>query len=415
MPSIKICLLLWFIKVCVVLRAQAGYTLQQSLNHSISQNAVLRSEQHRVQMAEADLVTARQRPNPILNNQSLQLVKPTLFPANVSWNDGRTRQIWWQLTKPMLWPGVRNNKIQVATDNIKLEQYAYSETQNDKLLAIANMWIDAWLATKKRDNLLQLRQSAGEGMHDTLKEIESREVSPGEMKIRIARKQLELQLKHGEMELQKALLDLQLETGTPIAIDTSFTSLDAFLNRPELMKEQMLQRPDVALLKASVESAGHSISLQRSLAWPTPELGFIFNPQNTIPYAGFFGTIQIPLFARNEGEIKKSGILKMQAEEALSAHSMRLNTEFQNVLNGYKLAAENYKAYHSLVAEGAALLSSETITFRAGKLNAGEYLEAQKIFYELLDQYCSAQAEYLRYAVQLMHVTGSISQFAEGH
>src|SRR6185503_14691536 len=80
--------------------SQTSYNLQKAILAAKSNNLILRSQHHNIQLAEADLITARLRPNPILNNQSLQLAQPAYFPANSTWQDGRNRQVWWQLTKP---------------------------------------------------------------------------------------------------------------------------------------------------------------------------------------------------------------------------------------------------------------------------------------------------------------------------
>ena len=77
------------------------------------------------------------------------------------------------------------------------------------------------------------------------------------------------------------------------------------------------KRTDVLSAMNSVEVSTTNIKLQKSFAYPKPEAGMMWNPQNKIPYLGFFGTVKVPLFDRNQGEIEKSKFAQRQAEEGV--------------------------------------------------------------------------------------------------
>ncbi|HLV52195.1 MAG TPA: hypothetical protein VKY44_09605, partial [Flavobacterium sp.] len=65
--------------------AQNNYTLQKALQTAKANNPYLKTEQLNIGIAQTDIITAKLRPNPILNNQSLQLMQPSQFPASTDW------------------------------------------------------------------------------------------------------------------------------------------------------------------------------------------------------------------------------------------------------------------------------------------------------------------------------------------
>ena len=73
--------LLFLILVPVTISmAQQKYDLKQSLLTARQNNLILKSQKLNIGLAKSDVVTAGLRPNPILNNQTLQLGSSRYFP-----------------------------------------------------------------------------------------------------------------------------------------------------------------------------------------------------------------------------------------------------------------------------------------------------------------------------------------------
>ena len=89
-------------------------SLQRALQVARENNPFLKSQALNIAVAQSDVMTAQLRPNPVLNNQSLQLVKPSHFEAGTGWVNGNNMQTWWQLTKTFQIAGLRGNKIAVG-------------------------------------------------------------------------------------------------------------------------------------------------------------------------------------------------------------------------------------------------------------------------------------------------------------
>src|SRR5436189_5046132 len=94
--------------------SQNSYDIKKALQTAKVNNTQIKSEQLNIQIADADIVTAKLRPNLTLNNQSLQSTNSAYHMPNTSYGDSKNRQIWWQLTKKFQIAGQRRNKIDLA-------------------------------------------------------------------------------------------------------------------------------------------------------------------------------------------------------------------------------------------------------------------------------------------------------------
>src|SRR5258708_23765888 len=86
-------------------------------------------------------------------------------------------------------------------------------------------------------------------------------------------------------------------------------------------------RNDIQAAKSNILVAESNIKLQKAFVLPMPELGVIWNPQNTVPYVGFFGTLRLPILDRNQGEREKSKYLQLQAEQNLKKTKLNYRTK----------------------------------------------------------------------------------------
>lgn len=147
-------LVLWQ-SIASVLYAQSNatpLTLSQTLQLAVEQSPYLKIENYNVPMAEGNVTTARLRPNPVLNNQSLFLGNSNYFPDNSHFLGKSNRQVWYQLTKPFVPNAQRTNRIELAAKNVQLTKYQLNEIKRNLLLDAANQWLDGHDARNSGDD-----------------------------------------------------------------------------------------------------------------------------------------------------------------------------------------------------------------------------------------------------------------------
>lgn len=414
---IQIIAIFFLFRVVMPLCAQTDYGLQKALQTAKANNPALKTNLYNVGIAEADMITAKLRPNLTLNNQSLQLMQPAYFAPNTDWHNGKNRQVWWQLTKQFQLPSQRRYKIEVARQSTSLAQKDYAETERNVFLEVATKWLDAWAAQKQlnilqaaknnTDSLLAINKLRLKNQVITQTDLSRTELLSGQYALQIVSAG---QNYKNEISGLKFLLGIRED----LRIDTSETFLFSVPSDLDTLLQQALNtRTDIVSLKSTVDLANSNIRLQKSYAFPTPELGVIYNPQNTVPYLGFYGTIQIPLFSRNQGEIKKSDFLKKQAEQGLLTAQLQIQTELSSAYNTYQIQKQNLQNFDRLLVQSESILNNVKYSYLHGGTTIIDFLEAQRSWLDTRQQYYETMQQYRQSYIKLLHVSGLINQMAQ--
>ena len=225
-----------------------------------------------------------------------------------------------------------------------------------------------------------------------------------------------LQIQSQQQIFKNELAKLKFLIGVQEAI--TIESTDNFIfNLPtdvdSIMQYALTNRSDILRLKSTIDVANANIKRQKAFAYPTPELGAIYNPQNTIPYIGFYGTIQIPIFSRNQGEIQKSNFIKHQAQQDLLSTQLKLQTDVMISYETYETQKQNLEGYYDIINQSTEILKSVKYAYLRGGTSIIDFLEAQRSWITTQQQYYDALQIYKQSYIQLLYTTGLINQIAQ--
>jgi cobalt-zinc-cadmium efflux system outer membrane protein len=398
-------------------KAQKVYTLQEALQTAKSNNPVLKTRQFDIGISQSDITTARLRPNPVLNNQSLQLVQPSRFPEHSSWYNGTNRQVWWQLTKPFQLPVQRRNKINFAEQNVRLTEKQYTDTERHLFQSVAQKWLDVWSARKQLDLLSTARNNIDSLATINRLRLKNQVITSTDLsRTELLANQYEIQLKSARQDYQNQISNLKFLMGVQdsVAIDTTDQFAFAFPDQMDAIVQQALQnRSDIQTIKSTMDVADANIKLQKSTALPTPELGLIYNPQNKANYMGVYGTIEIPIFSRNQGEIRKSQVIKQQAEQDLLATGTQLETEIRTAYKTFETQKQNVQNFNQLLTQSQTILNSVKYSYLRGGTTIIDFLEAQRSWLDTQQQYYDVLGQYRQSYIDLLYASGLINQIAQ--
>jgi cobalt-zinc-cadmium efflux system outer membrane protein len=398
-------------------RAQTVYTLQQALQTAKSNNPILKREQYNVSISQADITTAQLRPNPILNNQSLQLVQPSRFPENSSWYSSANRQVWWQITKPFQLPVQRQNKINFAEQNVRLTQKQYADTERHLFQSVAQKWLDVWAAHKQLDLLGTAKSNIDSLANINRLRLKNQVITTTDLaRTELLANQYDIQLKTARQNYQNEIVNLKFLMGTADSIQIDTTDQFAFVFPSQMdgiVQEALQNRTDIQAIKSTMEVADANIKLQKSSALPTPELGVIVNPQNKTNYMGIYGTLEIPLFSRNQGEIKKSQTVKQQAEQDLRATESQVQAEILTAYKSYQTQKQNVQNFNQLLTQSQSILNSVKYSYLRGGTTIVDFLEAQRSWLDTQQQYYDLLQQYRQSYIDLLYASGMINQIAQ--
>lgn len=397
--------------------AQQTISLMQALKTANELNPYLKVNALEIEASKADVVTAKLRPNPFLNNQSLQLLTTSQLPNNPKALTGASMQTWWQLTKELQLGGQRKNRIDYANQNVRLSEKEFAEFQRNLYTDVAFKWVEAWNTRKQ----IELLKTAINNI-DTLVTINSYRfkkqiITETELyRTQLIAKQYKIQISELNQELQQQLNELKLMIGGKENLSISVSKdlgVDSFLKVDSLLNDAYRTRTDLQYYQVRKGLTESNIKLQQSLAMPKTEAGFIYNPQNTMPYFGIYATLELPFFDRNQGEIKKAKVQREQALTQIEAVQNTIRTEVQNASLQRETNESNLKNYQVIIEQADQILKNVRYSYSIGGTTIIDFLEAQRSWLENQQQYTTLLHKYHQSQVQLLSVTGLINKLAQ--
>ncbi|UPZ14825.1 TolC family protein [Flavobacterium humidisoli] len=397
--------------------SQTSYNLQKSLQTARKNNLVLKGQYYDIDIAQSDIVTAKLRPNLVLGFNYISIAGEKNYAPNTGFLNSANTQTNLQLGKVFQLAGTRKNKIDFASQNSVLTQKNYNEIERNLFQDVGLKWVDVWAAQKQLEIIKKASSNLDSLVIINKVRLKNQVITETDLnRTTLLANQYALEIKKAEQNLKNELLSLKYLLGTNDEMNIDSSDDFAFVlpsNLEIFLQEALDKRTDVLASKSILDVANTNINLQKSLAYPQPELGLIYNPQNTIPYVGLYGTIELPFFSRNQGEIKKSTYLKQQAEQNLEATQGLIRTEITNAFNAYQTQKSNLENFGGLLTRSENILKSVKYSYLRGGTTIIDFLEAQRSWLDIQQQYYDSMQEYRRSYITLLYTSGLINQIAQ--
>ncbi len=396
-------------------KGQTVYSIQGALASARTNNPFLKTEGYNINIAQSDITTSKLRPNPILNNQTLLLANSKYYPSGTDIHNSVNRQVWWQLTRPFQLPALRRSKIEFATQNLNLVQQGFGETTRRFSFDAANQWLETWIIESRLDLLQQAYTNLDSLVKINKARFRNQVITQTDlMRTQLLLEQYNLQLINAKKDFRSEIQRLKFFIGSTDSIDVNINSAIETITIPNnidsLYNLAVSNRNDIQAAKSNILVAESNIKLQRAFVLPIPELGVIWNPQNTVPYVGFFGTLRLPILDRNQGEREKSKYLQLQAEQNLKTTQLQLRTEVQAALQAYQTEKENLKKYENILNQSQVVLDNVKYAYLKGGTTIIDFLDAQRSWFDTRQLYLNELLSYHQSYIRLLFVTGLINQ-----
>lgn len=406
-----------YIVSSVGISAQETYSLQDALRTARENNPHLQSERMNIDIAETEVISAKLRPNLTFSNETVFIANSSEFEGqNTKWNNSQNREEMWQLSKPIQIAGQRKNKIAHANKSLELEEQNYFETERNLFADVASKWLDVWTSNKQLEIIATAKTNVDSLLLINQARYRNQVITQTDLfRTELLAKQYKLEYKTAEQELLNEQTELKFLLGASddIKIDTA----DEFLfsmpeHLEELLQEALDNRSDIKAARTLSEVSDSNIKLQRSLSYPEPEIGLIYNPQNSVPHFGIAASIDLPFFDRNQGEIKRSQLEKQQAEIELETLKKQIQNEITIAYATYQVQKQNIEDYQELLEQSETILSNVRYAYIKGGTTFIDFLEAQSSWLETQQEYYELIQEYRQSYIQLLYTTGLINQLA---
>lgn len=382
-----------------VFEASAQDTLRLSVAEAermfLQNNVQLIAQRYETEQAKAEIIAARLFDNPEIGYENLFYNHETKKFLETS---KATGQYSASITQIIKLAGKRNKNIELAESGVKVSANAYAELMRTLRYELRNTFYKAYytqLSALVYDQQVQSLQQ--------LLRASEMQLARGNIAIKdIIRIKSRLYSLMGEyVSVQKDMEDLKsqlkllvrMDAGTPLILSGSGINPDSF--NPEeksyeaLRDSAKINRADLQLARSEIGFSKNLLRVQKAMAIPDLGLSLSYDLKGNYPekYTGLGITMPIPLFNRNQGEIKKAKI----GVEASTLGLKRQEEIVENELHSsYQAALQIAKLYRSLDAtfnqSFEKLMQGVTASFQARNLSLIEFLDFYDAYKESAQQ-----------------------------
>ncbi len=379
-------------------------TIEDAVAEATRNNLSLLAERASISVAEARVLTARLRPNPVITAAGDHM--DLLGTGFNDFNGGGPTEIVVGSDFLLERGGKRRRRTEVAEKAKTAAEAVFLDAVRLTALDVQSSFVDILLA---RDNLRLVKENL-----DALEQIvqtNAARVRAGEIaeveliRSRVAALQYANAVRQAETALRLATARLQTLLGrraghAPVEASGDLRRGRAALGLEELKAAAIEARPDLRALRIEGSRAEAEVRLQTAQSKPDVTLGVEYRRQQVNAKSNSLTvSVSAPLqvFDRNQGEIARARSEQRQWELRLRAQEAAVEAEVESVYQQYLTANDLIQAIEGrLLAEARDVREITGFAYRNGDATLLEYLDAERAFNETMQAYNDARAEVAR-------------------
>ena len=410
--------LLVFCSMAAVVFAQApqSITIEQAVQEALRNNPGLLAEKLGIPVAETAVITARLRPNPVVSASSDHLdwlgtgfsevngagPTETALRVDFPWERGHKREYRvdsagyaQKIAAARVADSIRRLRLDVTLACIDvIEAKARLDLANDNL--------------KSLQGVVQLNETR----------LQGGAIPPIELtRSRVAMLQFRSNVKTAELALTTARIRLQTLLGRAagqtvdvsdplkIPIPPATPALD------QIQTRAIAVRPDIQAARLDQARSQAELRLQLANGKVDYTAGAEYRRQQGVNgtgnSVGFFFSVPLPVFNRNQGEIARVTSEEVQLQKQIDALQSQVSGEVTGAYREYETARQLIGDIESdLLGLSQEARNTTTYVYQAGAGSLLDVLDAQRAFNETMSTYYQAQADYRRAVSRLTSVVG---------
>jgi cobalt-zinc-cadmium efflux system outer membrane protein len=380
-------------------------TVSQAVQEAVEKNLNLLAERYNISIADARLVTARIRPNPvlILYTDLLPLLGSSATPQNGAGPPEYGIRTDWIIERG----GKRKRRIEVAENARRVAQWRLLNATRTLAFDVRNAFVDTLLAKENlalaQENLMSFNQ---------IVQVNKVRVDAGDLAaVELRRTQLAaLQLRNGALQAQTKLhvakerLQLLMGRAVPAA---DFDVIDEPRRDPppaslyEVERLALDLRPDLQALRCDRARSQAEIRLQLAEGKVDYTVGMEYRRQQGLAGRGnsfgFFFLVPLPIFDRNHGEIERAWLERQQVEARIGALEAEIRNDARTAWRQYETARSLLADIENdMLKQSRQVLDTMEFSYKRGDAGFIDFIEAQRACNGTIQSYNEARAEHAR-------------------
>jgi cobalt-zinc-cadmium efflux system outer membrane protein len=398
---------------------EGALTLNAAIDALLRQNLNLMALRFEIPMAQADVLTASLRANPIFYADT-QLQPYGHYSRD---NPGGPQQYDINITYPLDVSHKRQARTVVAQQAKRVTE---AQLQDAVRLQIDNLYT-AYVDVVAAEQTLRYSQAYLDGITrllnlnvELLKRGQVTEPTVDALRSQV--EQAQLQVREATQALEKTRRTLAQVLNIPRSRAASIRVQDTLRDPRELPRgpEEMIQtaltsRPDLIAYRLGVGRAGADVRLARANRFS--DVYLLYQPYTLqdnrpfglkSPYSWAVGaTVALPVYNRNQGNIERAKLNVTQTRVELAALERQVTDEVDEAVREFSLSRDAMLEIEREILPAAKRVRDSAFRrFQGGETSAIEYLDAQKDYNERVRAYRDALVRHRRSMLDLNTAVG---------
>jgi len=357
-------------------------TLVQAKDRLLKKNFYLLAAYYEVNQAEAQVAQARLWYNPTVswNQEAYNKAQKEYFKAS--------NQYELQINQTISIAGKHTNTVKLSKLNLEINKVQFADVIRSLLFELSNDYNNLSALEAKEKLFTEVLASYQKLIAASKKELEVGAISVTE-DLRIKSEYIAVKSQSIDNANQKEQYLSQLRTllqypkDTLVLVAQKIPLFNSELSLDTLISRSLLVRPDLKVSNLYQEFQQQNLRLQRSLAVPDLTIGYDYDKGgNYIPnYNGLVLNMPLPLFNRNQGNIKVAKFGIKQSQLQLDYLKITITNQVIAAFNQYKKNYEGLTNYTDEYLNGLTQLNKNTNTyFQKRDISLLEFIDYQRIY-----------------------------------
>jgi len=390
-------------------------TLDDAIRMAVEHNHNLKAARTVVQQNEAEETTANLRPNPVLlgDAQFLPIFQPSQFSSNYIDNSAQ-----FDLGLSYLFERgkKRQHRLQAAKDQTAVTRSLVADDERSLAFNVASQFIGVQLA----ESTLSLAEQDLKSFQNTVDISEARykagDIGEGDLlKIKLQLLQFQTDVSQARLAKVQAPVGLRQLLGYEsvpadydVAAELDYQPLAVKLE--DLQAKALRERPDLRAAEQSVTAANSQYELAKANGKRDVTAQMNYTHLSDLNTASLFGSVQLPIFDRNQGEIARTRFAITQAQEQAAAATDQVMTDVIDAYEGLRSNDEVILLYRSgYLDQSKESRDISEYAYKRGAASLLDYLDAERSYRSTQLAYRQSLASYLTALEQLREAVGTRS------
>ena len=308
----------------------------------------------------------------------------------------------------------RQHRLQAAKDITAQTRSLVTDNERGLTFSTASLFVNVQLAEstielaerdlksfQKTVDLSQLRYDKGAISEDDY------------LKIKLQLLQFETDYEQAELAKVQALSDLRQLLGYE-SVSADYDVAGPFDYQPlkgnleDFQLKALQNRPDLRAAQQGVTAAKSQYELQKAIGKQDVTVQGNYSHVNGINAANFLGSIPLPIFNRNQGEIERTRIAITQAQEQEKATNGQALTDVRDAYEGLRVGDRIVQLYRSGYLDVAQKdRDIAEYAYQRGAVSLLDFLDAERNYRATQLAYRQSLASYLLALEQLRQAVGT--------